>query len=255
MVVKELRQAVRGQATLGIVYAFLGAQIVVFGLTAWRLDGAPFQAQAGVGFFQVISTIMVVVLLVGVPTYAGIRTHVERVTDHLTMIELTGLGFRKIFWGKFWSAMVVNLLIISTMLPFAFVATLLRGIGLPTVAAVSLVTVLCSAICTVAMLSVGCLMVGVVSRVIWGVICLIGLGFVFGLNFGVNTAAIHAGALSVGGWIACPGGGFLLFAGITLLVLYQSAKHRLTGLSDSQHLRNLEYQPWYVKMQTGGDQQ
>jgi len=251
MVIKELRQAVRGNAVMGIVYAFLAVQVFVFGFESMQIDASDFNAAAGQDLFLTIAAVMLLTLLVAVPVYAGVRVHIERVTEHLTMVQLTGMGFRKIFWGKFWSAMMVDLLILSTMLPFAFAAVLLRGIDLPTILMVAIITTICSAVCVIGMLAVGCLMVGPVSRVIWGIVCLIAIGMMVGFNLGMNAATIYGGFLSVFGWIACPGGGFLIIAGITLLVLYQSAKHRLTGLGDAYHLRHLEYQPWYVKMQTG----
>ena len=254
MVVKELRQAVRGQATLGLVYGFLFVQIVVFGVASVRLDAGGFHPRAGMELFQINAFVMVATLLVGVPIYAGIRTHVERVNDHLTMVQLTGMGFARIFWGKFLAAMMINLLILSTMLPFAFTATLLRGIDLPSIAAVSALTLLCSAICTVGMLAIGCLMVGPVSRILWGIFCVFGFGLMLLFNNGMNLAIIRTGVLSASGWMFCPGGAVTLISGIVLLVLYQSAKHRLTVLSDSYYLRNMEYQPWYVKMQTGRNQ-
>lgn len=253
IVVKELRQAVRGQAALGLVYGFLLVQIVVFALALMRFDVSGFHPQAGLDLFRVISFVMLPTLLLGVPIYAGLRTHFERVSEHLMMVQLTGVGFPRIFWGKFLSAMVVNLLILSTMMPFAFVATLLRGVGLLSIAAVSAITLVCSAICTIGMLAIGCLMVGPVSRVLWGLVCLFCFGVMVVYNNGMNMVIMESGAWSGIEWMLCPSAGVTLIAGIALLVLYQAAKHRLAGLGDSQYLRNLEYQPWYVKMQTGGN--
>jgi len=252
MVVRELRQAVRGQAAMGIVYGFLGVLLLVFAVTAMRLEASGFDAAAGARLFGIIAAVMVLALLVAVPVYAGVRVHLERISEDLTLVQLTGMGFGRIFWGKFLSAMMINLLVLSTMLPFAFVATLLRGIGLPDILGAAIATAFCSAVCTIGMLAVGCLMVGPVSRILWAIACLFAIGIMIGFNAMLNLVAVEGGVTAIFTAAACPGGAFLLIAGLVLLVLYQSAKHRLTGLSDRYHLQNLEYQPWYVKMQTGG---
>jgi hypothetical protein len=71
-----------------------------------------------------------------VPAYAGARLAAERSDTNVDLLFTTALKPRAIIWGKFFSAVVLTLLIFSACLPFMTFAYLLRGIDIPTIALV-----------------------------------------------------------------------------------------------------------------------
>lgn len=243
MVIKELRQAVRGNAVSGMLCSYLAVMVLVFAREALALEATGFDPRAGLRVFGAIATVMVVTLVIAVPVYAGVRVHVERATEHLRMVQITGIGFPRLFWGKFHAAMLVDVLLLSAMLPFAFAATLLRGIGLPTIAVVAGLTAACSAINVIGMLAVGCLMDGHVSRALWSLFGLTALGSMLVFS-GLLAAAVIA-ADDPGIWLAasCPTCGYALVVVVTLAMLYQGARQRLEGGPFSPvHDRRLTFQ-------------
>jgi hypothetical protein len=136
IVVKELRQAVKSWLVIGVLLLFLGLQVLVIALTlvfreARAVDGIDWRT--GNDLFQMIQGILLGTCMVLIPSYAAIRLSVERSDTNVDLLFISTLRPSSIIAGKFFSALVLAMLVYSACAPFMTFTYLLRGIDIPTI--------------------------------------------------------------------------------------------------------------------------
>jgi hypothetical protein len=137
IVVKELRQAVRSRFVVVALLLFLGLQVLILALflifSDVDRDMESFDYGIGQRVFFVLSIVLLTTCMLLVPLYAGVRLAGERSETNVDLLFVTALRPRSIIWGKFFSAIVLLLLIVSACAPFMTFTYLLRGIDIPTI--------------------------------------------------------------------------------------------------------------------------
>jgi hypothetical protein len=140
IVVKELRQAVRGRFVPALLLVSLLIQVVFIGifLVADQFNEGRGSAdfQAGHQMFLFLHAVMLGACLLLIPLYTGVRLAMEHSGANVDLLFVTTLKPRKIVSGKLLSAAVLTAMIFSACTPFLMFTYLLRGIDLPTIAAV-----------------------------------------------------------------------------------------------------------------------
>lgn len=136
VIVKELRQAVRGRFIVAVVLVFLAVQLLTMGIallanavTAASLE----QSAAGRPVFLTIFGILMGTCLVCIPAYTGIRLAAERSDVNVDLLFITTLQPLAIILGKLGSAVILTLLIYSACVPFLAFTYFLRGIDFPSI--------------------------------------------------------------------------------------------------------------------------
>ena len=142
IVVKELRQAVRGRFLVVVMVLFLVVAMVVVGVTLLNMDPLSGGTAYGRGVFLGLYSIMLFTCVVLIPTFVGVRMAVERSGENLDLLYVTPLTSGAIIRGKAFSAMVLAVLVFSICLPFLTLTYLMRGIDLPTIAVMMGIAVL-----------------------------------------------------------------------------------------------------------------
>ncbi len=196
IVIKELRQAVRSRQALGLVALFLIVQLLLF--SGWVIVQPPDNLEMGRDLFRMLSFALVVVLVIGVPLYAGGRMLYECLNEQIDELRLPGLSFVRIFWGKTWSAMMIDLMVLSTMAPFAYACTLMRGIDLPTIAMILFINTIFSWAGIMSLLAIGCVIRSIPEGIGWGIFTLFGMLLTLGIVVIYNQAAIKGGLAGAG---------------------------------------------------------
>jgi hypothetical protein len=137
VIVKELRQAVRGRFIVAVILLFLAVQLLTMGiaLLANAVSAANLeQTAAGRPVFLTIFGILIGTCVVCIPAYTGIRLAAERSDVNVDLLFITTLEPRAIILGKLGSAMILTLLIYSACVPFLAFTYFLRGIDFPSMA-------------------------------------------------------------------------------------------------------------------------
>jgi hypothetical protein len=136
IVVKELRQAVKSWLVMGVLLLFLGLQTLVIGVALITQEGRTVEGidwRAGNHIFTVIQAILLGTCMLLIPVYASIRLGAERSDHNVDLLFISTLAPRSIIAGKFFSAIVLALLVYSACAPFMTFTYLLRGIDIPTI--------------------------------------------------------------------------------------------------------------------------
>lgn len=196
VVVKEMRQALRDGTTVAILIGFLVAMVITLAVSSitishhgGKLDEGTGRATAGA-----MMMLLVCVATLALPVQTAVRIHFESASDQLGMLMVTRVSFHGIFWGKVWVTMIKFMLIACTVLPFATVTMLMRGVSLP---AVTWSVIVCALACfgaTVAAMSVALLPDGLVGRFVAGIGGLGVLGIVFASMLGITQLVISEGS-------------------------------------------------------------
>lgn len=136
VVVKELRQAVRGRFIVLVLMAFLAIQLVTLGIAL--LVGADQAAMAdsmamGRTTFLWLLGFLLGTCLLCIPLYTGIRLGVERSDSDVDLLFITTIKPRAIIFGKVTSSMLLTFLIFASSLPFMVFTYFLRGIDIPSI--------------------------------------------------------------------------------------------------------------------------
>jgi hypothetical protein len=137
IVVKELRQAVKSRLVTSMLLLFLGVQILIVGLflasQEMRAGADPVTGHAGNGLFMVLQAILLGTCMVLIPTYAAVRLSSERSDTNVDLLFISTLRPASIIAGKFFSALVLVMLVFSCFAPFMTFTYLLRGIDIPSI--------------------------------------------------------------------------------------------------------------------------
>ena len=167
IVIKELRQASQGKFLAVVLLIFLGIQLLTVGLfltnesVSWSFD-------AGRNIFKTLASMLLVICLILVPGYTGLRLAIERSDANVDLLFITTLRPRSIIWGKFFAALVFTALLYSVCMPFITLTYLLRGIDLPSIfvlLALNFIVVAVAIQCTILL---GCLPANRVFKIILG---------------------------------------------------------------------------------------
>ena len=158
IVVKELRQAVRSWAVTGMLMAFLA---LLFLVVVLHLLGQSFQINPnqalGKDVFMWFLGGLTVVGFVLVPTYIAGRLTTERMDGNVDMLYITTLSPARIIRGKLLCGVYLTLLFLSVCAPFMVFTNLLRGIDLPTVFVLLVITFLLSVLSLQTAIFLSCL--------------------------------------------------------------------------------------------------
>ncbi len=141
IVVKELRQAVRGRFVVTmLVLSLLSQMIIVIGaMIGQRLESTSIErTPVGAGLFMTIFTVLFFGTIVLVPMYSGFRMMAERSDSNVDLLFITTIRPRNFVAGKILSAAAITALIFSASIPFLAFSYVLRGIDF---ISISIVTV------------------------------------------------------------------------------------------------------------------
>ncbi len=137
IVVKELRQAVKSRLVIVVLLLFLLTQLVIVSLfLAFQevgSSGDPASSRAGGQLFMVLQAILLGTCMVLIPLYASVRLSNERSDTNVDLLFISTLRPTSIIVGKFFSALVLAMLVFSCCAPFMTFTYLLRGIDIPSI--------------------------------------------------------------------------------------------------------------------------
>lgn len=128
IIVKELRQVVRGKFFWGVLILFLGFQCAVLSLSI--ADRALTNHSAGAGALNLLFGILFFASFVLIPLYSGFRFARERNEGVDELLFITTITPGAIIRGKFSATMIFILLIYSAFSPFMAMTFFLSGVDL-----------------------------------------------------------------------------------------------------------------------------
>jgi hypothetical protein len=136
IVIKELRQAVKSRVVTSVLLLFLGVQLLIVGMFLGFQEvrsSDPMNSRTGIDLFVILQGILLGTCMVLIPTYAAIRMSNERSDTNVDLLFISTLRPISIIAGKFFSALVLAMLVFSCCAPFMTFTYLLRGIDIPTI--------------------------------------------------------------------------------------------------------------------------
>lgn len=160
ILVKELRQAVRGRFIVTVISLSLLAQLVAVGgfmlsdtIDSNRMVLNPVGAQTFTTLFLVLFTATVLFI----PLYSGIRMAVERSDTAVDLLFVTTIRPRTIVFGKVLTSIALTALVFFASLPFLVFSYVLRGIDVTVIAVVLALGFLLVCSASILALFLGCL--------------------------------------------------------------------------------------------------
>ena len=167
IVIKELRQAVQGKFLAAVLLIFLGIQLLTVGLFLTN-DSVSWTFDAGRNIFKTLASMLLVICLILVPGYTGLRLAIERSDANVDLLFITTLRPHSIIWGKFFAALVFTALLYSVCMPFITLTYLLRGIDLPSIFVLLALNFIVIAVAIQCTILLGCLPANRVFKIILG---------------------------------------------------------------------------------------
>jgi hypothetical protein len=171
IVIKELRQAVQSRFVVTMLIVLLAIQLVAVGMYLIFSNPAAYDFTAGRTVFTILLSILLMVSLLFVPAYTAVRMIAERSDTDVDLLYITTIRPRSIIAGKVLAAAVLTGLIFSACLPFMTFTYFLRGIDLPTVFVLLVLSFLVVQGCSLLALLMACLPFGRVVRSFWACSC------------------------------------------------------------------------------------
>lgn len=128
ILVKEIRQAVKGKFLIVILGLILMIQLIM-----WWIFTLPssYQVTTGLGAYGGMLALFGISLGFCMPLYTGWRLLVERMNHDL--LYVSALSPFQIIWGKFMASASIILIVFTTFLPFFYLTLLLGGIDFLTI--------------------------------------------------------------------------------------------------------------------------
>ena len=133
IVVKELRQTVRSQYLVSIVYFCLFLQLLATGIHLSDTTSYDLSRGSGGALFGFLFGILAFITCVFVPVYVLVRLARERSGVNIDFLFVTTLSPGAIARGKFSSGLIISVMLFSLSMPFLAVTYFLRGVSLPSV--------------------------------------------------------------------------------------------------------------------------
>ena len=154
MVVKELRQAVRGR----FVPLLLCLLLLILMITMSIFFASSADTNSSPGFEMMLSFLAIFMLasVIMIPLFVGIRLGMERSEENLDLLYVTTLPARRIIAGKLLAGIIVSGVLLFAALPFMTLTFLLRGIDIPTILILVFVTFLVSTLCLQFSITIAC---------------------------------------------------------------------------------------------------
>lgn len=199
IVVKELRQAVQGRFVTGALLLLLLVQLVMIAFALLVEQNTTLDA--GQTLFMWLLGVLLFVSLFFIPVYTGGRLAAERADNNVDLLFITTLSPVSIIWGKMLAGLIITLLIYSACLPFMTFTYFLRGIDIPSILVVLILTV--AIVTTFIQIGVflACLPVGKVFRALIGLGAFGSLFITFGSTMGMCYGILSSGVGSMlGTW-------------------------------------------------------
>ena len=184
IVVKELRQAVAGRFVTAMLILFLLVQLAAIALTLVDRSYVYQGFSAGREAFTTLMVLLMLTTTVIIPIYSGVRIAGERSDTNLDLLFITTIKPGGIVKGKLFASLAVALLIYSACAPFLTFTYLLRGIDLPTIFTVLLISLFAVATNIMISLFLGCLPASAIFRYLLIPVALL----FFFQNFGITMA-------------------------------------------------------------------
>ena len=216
IVVKEVRQAVRGRFLAGLLIFFLALQLATLGIFLLSKGISSIDLVGGESYgeqvFGILAGILFFATVFCIPVYAAVRIYSERSSDAMALFFVSTLSPRRIISGKLASNLVLVLLLFSACLPYLSFTYFLRGIDLPTVFVVLIIGLLASTAGIQGAVFLASLQVTRMLRVLIGLAGLGGLMMLFAMSLGMALALPELGVGSrLGSWTFWgPASGILL---------------------------------------------
>jgi hypothetical protein len=175
ILVLELRRMFHSRAFEMMLLGFLGAAVTVmgYGLIEARRRGP--DAELGRDVFVWLLALLLIAGLFVVPLYAGVRLFLDRGTDRMNLIAITGLRVDTILRGRLQASFLVPLLLLATIAPLALLCLLLRGVGWLSILIALGVAIVFSFPALMLTLCLGSIATGWVSRLVCVLIGAVGL--------------------------------------------------------------------------------
>ena len=230
VVVKELRQAFRGGVFAFILVGSLALMVILLAVNNAQRIGSEIGEAVGRDLFMQIAFLLQWAVVFVVPVYAGVRMAIERFTKSDEIYFMTGMRSTRIIHGKIKSAMLLALLIMSGAAPFAFICTLLRGVGLPSILGSLFSMLLFSWLGCVGTVCLCCQARGLVSAIVCFLFGLPCMAVLLGMSFGAQAFMVFAGPISVLE-VLSPMFCMAVPTFFVLAVLYSGALTRMRGVS------------------------
>ncbi len=205
VVVKELRQAVRGRFLAGLLILFLALQLLTLGVFLLTEDVSTIDLVGGKSYGQEVFGFLVGLLFFAtvfcVPIYAAVRIYAERSSDQMALYFVSTLAPHRIVAGKLASNLALSLLLFTACLPYLSFTYYLRGIDLPSVFVGLAAGLLASAAAIQGAVFLASLAVSRMARVLIGLAGLVALMVLFMSVLGFAVAAPDLGFGSqLGSW-------------------------------------------------------
>lgn len=194
IVLKELRQAVRGRFMPVLLCTYLFVQVMVMLVNADNSQSNNFGVEMMMSYFSVLG----VVVIIFVPFVSAIRHAFERNSDNLDLLYITSLPAKNIVTGKFIAGVVTSLLFFSATMPFIALTLLLRGVDIQSIVGMTFILFVASPLALQGALTASSFSMSRILQILVGLAGLFGLimllvmvlSGMFGLNnFGTGSTS------------------------------------------------------------------
>ncbi len=140
IVIKELRQAVNGRFVASLLILFLMISILTFSLIAMSAAGSSnVITDGGQDFLFAMQCVLVIVCMVFLPGYAGLRLAGEWSDSNTDLMFITTIKPRAVIWGKLLATVILGMMIYAACMPFMMLSFMIRGVDLPTIVMILLI--------------------------------------------------------------------------------------------------------------------
>jgi hypothetical protein len=155
IIVKELRQVVRGRFFWGVLVLFLGFQCAVLSLSI--ADRGMSNSSVGADTLTFLFAILFLGCFTVIPLYSGFRFAKERGESSEELLFITTITPQSIIRGKFAASMAFVLLIFSAFAPFMAMTFFLSGVDMPMMFLILFLGLLLCGVATILQIALGSL--------------------------------------------------------------------------------------------------
>ncbi|MBN1788021.1 MAG: hypothetical protein JW806_06460 [Sedimentisphaerales bacterium] len=193
IVVKEIRQAVKGRFTSWTLILTLAIELIIIGFVLVFSKDIGKNFSIGQSLFVGLLMFLLFVCVFLVPVSTGTRISSEKTSSNVDLFFITTLKPVQIISGKLLTAIIVILLFFTASLPFMTLTYLLRGLDLPTIFVILVFNFLVTAGCVQFCIFQACLPGGIVSRIMRLLITLFILLVVYQIAGAASSEMLHKG--------------------------------------------------------------